>query len=236
MDNEYIILRKILENTEAELAGNNIVFINDGFVKDGNYQKYDMTVIQKTERRLNSLLNKHNKSRVFGNDEQVKQALLNRNVINAYDILTNPINFISCSEPIDSALDELKDIAKESTLGGREKTLTMWQPMTKAIMQDQFMIGKKEIGIIATAIKTYLGKSAVINEQVEYAAKQIENGNVADGLNIISKYVFTMKFGSDQIHMCLLANINLDHLKRIASVTPVLRASVIPQKLTETPF
>lgn len=70
------------------------------------------------------------------------------------------------------------------------------------------MLGKDEIGIIATAIKGYLLKTNVVNAAVLRAADEIRSGNIEKALEILDKYCFKIKDINGTTRLGILANIN----------------------------
>lgn len=75
-------------------------------------------------------------------------------------------------------------------------------------MQEQFMLGKQEIGTIATAIKTFLMKTNVVNAEILNAAEAIKSGNIEEALQILDKYVYNIVDLNGSERLALLANVN----------------------------
>lgn len=197
-DEMFKSIKKILDDSEQNAdASKNIVVVNDN--------NYDVDVVEELTDALGDFLKKHNETKI-GKSEKVATALMNRNVLNAYDIFKDPLNFISASDPI--SFGEIAEYAKNSTLGGREKYVSIWNGSSKGIMQEQFMLGKAEIGIIATAIKGYLLKTNVVNAAVLRAADAIRRGDMEKALEILNKYCFTIKDINGTTRLGILANIN----------------------------
>ena len=191
-------IRKILDDSEQHVdASKNIVVVNN--------DNFDESTIEELTEALGDFLKKHNSTKM-NNSEKVATALMNRNVINAYDIFKDIENFISASDPI--SFGEIKEYAKKSTLGGREKSASIWNGSSKGIMQEQFMLGKDEVGIIATAIKGYLLKTNVVNSAVLRAADEIRSGNIEKALEILDKYCFRINDINGITRLGILANIN----------------------------
>lgn len=197
-DEMFKSIKKILDDSEQNPgATKNIIVVNDN--------NYENDAVEELTNILNYFLKKHNGTKI-GNSEKVATALMNRNMLNAYEIFKDPINFISASDPI--SFGEIKEYAKKSTLGGREKYVSIWNGSSKGIMQEQFMLGKSEIGIIATAIKSYLQKTNVVNAAILKAASSVRSGDITKALNILSKYCFNVKDPNGTVRLGILANIN----------------------------
>lgn len=75
-------------------------------------------------------------------------------------------------------------------------------------MQEQFMLGKDEIGIIATSIKSYLQKTNVVNAAVLRAADAIRSRDLETALKILDKYCFKVIDLNGIERLGILANIN----------------------------
>lgn len=230
-DKMFEVIKTILENSENDPTGSgNIVVIQDLPVVEEADLESVMETVQDYAEYLEDALKTHNKTKLTSK-RRVSTGLMNKNVINAREILLDPETFLSASDPISFGI--LKDFAKKSTLGGREKTVSIWNGMTKAIMQSQFQLGKKEIGIIATAIKTFLMKTSVVNDAVNRAASMISQGNFDEALNILSKYVYEVVDLSGQQRLALLANINFQPLYDALTSDTVILNKVVPEKFKD---
>lgn len=193
-------VKKILEDTEMHPeSGKYIYVINDLSTS------YDEDAYEELADTLLDYLEKHNMTKM-GNSNRITRALMNRNVVNAREILLDPLNYISASDPV--SFGEIQDYATNSTLGGREKHVSIWNGMSKWIMQEQFMLGKQEIGTIATAIKTFLMKTNVVNAEILNAAEAIKSGNIEEALQILDKYVYNVVDLNGSERLALLANVN----------------------------
>ena len=71
------------------------------------------------------------------------------------------------------------------------------------------MLGKDEIGIIATSIKSYLQKTNVVNAAVLRAADSIRSRDLETALKILDKYCFKVIDLNGIERLGILANINL---------------------------
>lgn len=205
-DRFFNVIRNILEYTELAppLRGNNIYIINDL----GETAKLANEAIDRGK-DLIYMLRKHNTTSL-SNKRTVGQALQNRNVVNAYDILVNPANFIAEGMPI--AFGEIQEKAGQSTLGGRDRFISIWEGTSKAVMHTQFQLGKQEIGIVASAIKAYLIKNTVVNAAIDKAVQLLNSNQISEAFDVLKNYTFNLKDASGQERVCLLANANLEPL------------------------
>lgn len=114
-DEMFKSIKKILNDSEQHPdASKNIIVVNDN--------NYEPDVMDDLTDLLGDFLKKHNSTKM-DNSSKVAAALMNRNVINAYEIFRDLLNFISASDPI--SFGEIKEYAKNSTLGGREKYVSI---------------------------------------------------------------------------------------------------------------
>lgn len=201
-------------------------FLNISFVdfENNTYQKD--SVLDKELDLLVDHINKHNKTSLR-NKKKVQEALKNKNVLHVYNIMLDPRNYINSSNPV--AMGEIAEYAKKSALGGREKWASIWNPYTKYIMQEQMALGKSEIGVVATAIKTYLTKNSVANSNILSAVEIIQNGIdigkdteegralIKNGLDIVCNLMFVINRDGGENSFGILANVNLEPLNDVLS-------------------
>lgn len=88
-----------------------------------------------------------------------------KNFISSYmfKISANPINLMQSQSSIDDAVALLKDIAKGSTEGQRTLQFTPGNVVNKYESMYDFQSGKKNVGIVASAIKVYDGLTHYYN-------------------------------------------------------------------------
>ena len=220
---------------EAQKVGTNIIFIND-LPSPTNDE------IDKITHRFVRDLNSHNRTKLFNYWSRVMK---NKVMYNAYDLLLNPVNLILESMPI--AFGEIKDFADASTSGKRETKITGFNFMDKFIICEQAQLGKKEIGIVATGIKSYLVQTNVGNikmvEMIDALKSARNDRDRSQALNIIARMMFerdvdSFSIGNDTSKsdywgelsqglshkmgdrtVCLLANIDLQPLKELVDGT-----------------
>lgn len=88
-----------------------------------------------------------------------------KNFISSYmfKISNNPINLMQSMSSIDDSVAELKDIANHSTEGMRNLQFTPGNVVNKYESMYDFQSGKKNVGIVASAIKVYDGLTQYYN-------------------------------------------------------------------------
>jgi hypothetical protein len=167
---------------EAQKVGTNIIFIND-------LESATNNEIDKITHRFVRDLNAHNRTKLFNYWSRVMK---NKVMYNAYDLLLNPVNLILESMPI--AFGEIKDFADASTSGKRETKITGFNFMDKFIICEQAQLGKKEIGIVATGIKSYLVQTNVGNikmvEMIDALKSARNSRDRSQALNILARMMF----------------------------------------------
>jgi hypothetical protein len=158
------------------------VFVND-------LDSITDTDVETITKRFVKELNIHNKTKLFNYWSRVMK---NKVMYNAYDLLLNPVNLILESMPID--FGEIGDFAKNSTAGTRERKITGCNFMDKFIICEQAQLGKKEIGIVATAIKSYLVQTNVNNMKITDTIAHLKSARSdlerSKALNILANMMF----------------------------------------------
>ena len=168
---------------ESKKVGTHLILVND---LGNDVNKSDM------EDRIKwfvSDLNLHNRTKLYNYWSKVMK---NKVMYNAYDLLLNPVNLILESMPID--FGEIGEFAKETTSGKRETKITGFNFMDKFIICEQAQLGKKEIGIVATGIKSYLVQTNVGNMKMTDTINGLKNARTsfdrANALNILGNMLF----------------------------------------------
>lgn len=147
------------------------------------------------------------------NDEKApkylqEDATKNRVVENILQIVTNPKNQINLTMPVTT--DRVQAIAAKSELGKNAKLMNPYNPMSKYMMQIENMVGKKVIGNVATAIKTFFALSNVYNQVFEDIYNMILDNKEEEALELLKRYTFRY---NDRL--ITLANVNMDLFENI---------------------
>lgn len=127
---------------------------------------------QKYKDEILKMLEIHEKSKRQG--KRLTAALQNTCVKGILDVLRSPASQIYMSIPI--AMDSLKAIAKKSQLSKEEESISLYNPGTIFMMQEQNMTGREVIGIGAVSLKHYFAASTFIHSQIKKIETILKNG------------------------------------------------------------
>jgi hypothetical protein len=72
-----------------------------------------------------------------------------------YNTSINPINLIQGQTPIDNPVDEAKELAKPMPMNERSKLFSPGNPLSKMEQLILTLEGKKNTGIVASAMKVF---------------------------------------------------------------------------------
>lgn len=150
------------------------------------------------------LLKKHTTSKLSKMQEE--SALKNSIVDRIIRLLEHPRNQISGHIPI--SMEDLRELAKSSSLGNKEKLMTSDNPMTKFIMQVQNMVGRDVIGISAVGLKVFFATTAFLNERITQLVQAINNSDSSLAGEILNDLVFNDPLIEGEI--ATLANLNFE--------------------------
>ena len=147
----------------------------------------------------------------------IADAITKNNVISgALDIVTDPRNQINLAMPVE--MDEVAHLASKADVG----RLVAMNPYSKYVLQEQNMVGKQVIGIMATGIKSFFALNSVYNERMEQFVSYLEELDPlnVDNINMLNNMINTFaKFTADVKGAykveAMLANINIDHLEQV---------------------
>lgn len=105
----------------------------------------------------NLLLKEINKHNTFTHSKGInpKEALINFISTSMYNTSINPINLIQGQTPIDNPVDEAKDLAKPMPMNERSKLFSPGNPLSKMEQLILTLEGKKNTGIVASAMKVF---------------------------------------------------------------------------------
>lgn len=143
------------------------------------------------------------------NKEWLKdQAAKNIIVDNIFDVILDPKNQINLTMPVTT--DNIQKIAAKSVLGRDGLVMNPYNSASKYLMQIQNMVGKKVIGNVATAIKSFFALSNIYNEQFRRIFDFIESGNYESAKELLNRYTFYVTKVDGTRQLITLANVNLD--------------------------
>lgn len=148
------------------------------YVRDINYD-VDLDVISNEGRVLVNAIDKHNN---YGRTRRKqKQMLMNFIAHNMIDIIQDPINLIQSQSPIDDQADRVKGLTKTSKLARQTDTYAPGNVVSKMNAIILTLTGKDNVGIVASAMKTFEALSFYTNKVL----KQALNSNNSKDVNRI---------------------------------------------------
>ena len=103
-------------------------------------------------------LNTHALTELTEKDKQ--EAVKNKVSMSIKQVTKSVVNQVIAQISVDTAMNKLKDISKQSTLANDEETMTSDNPATKFVMQVQNMVGRQVIGVTAVSLKQFFAKTA----------------------------------------------------------------------------
>lgn len=188
-------------------------------------------------------MNIHNSSVI---DERKKAgALRNRVFAAARKIITDPASQMDHMLPV--SLEEARSAASKSSLGKKEKSISIADPMTIFMMQQQNMSGKNVIALTATGIKSYFIITTHFNMIARDATRLIDElltlpegsdrnnqiiNEIAELFNQITfDSIFNPNGDSDRT-LRTFANVNFKELREKLS-DPLIRARLNSLRLTK---
>lgn len=157
------------------------------------------------KKKLIKELNIHSLTKT--NSYNREEALKNSVVDQIFNVVLNPKNQINLYSPI--SMSKTREAAKNSSLGKIEKELSSDNPASKAIVQILNMEGKKVIGMVATAIKTFFSTSYYYNKKFDTIIENFKNNDIDSVINTLKQLVFENKWEN---RLSVIANTNLDSL------------------------
>jgi hypothetical protein len=199
-ENGYLVNNKDITDI---LSNNFDVFSN---IIDSGLETVTFTpdVKEKDKYEFLKLLKKHTTSKLSKTQEE--SALKNSIVDRIIRLLEHPRNQISGHMPI--SMEDLQELAKQSSLGNKEKLMTSDNPMTKFVMQVQNMVGRDVIGISAVGLKVFFATTAFLNERIDQLAHAIYNNDGELAGEILNDLVFNDPLFDGEI--ATLANLNFE--------------------------
>ena len=142
------VLRKVKEcNHELQLVDNN----------------YDTLITA-----IQHVIDKHNT--YINSKKDQKKMLMNFITYNMYSVSADLINIIQSQSPIDDQVDEVKGLTEGSKLARQTDTYAPGNVESKMNAIILTLTGKENVGIVASAMKTYEALSYAINKLLREAA------------------------------------------------------------------
>lgn len=189
-------------------------------------------------------VNKHNASAY--DERRSAGALRNKVFVAGKQIITDPSSQMDHMMPV--SLGEARNAANNSSLGKKEKKISIYTPTTIFEMQQQNMTGKTVIPLTATGIKSFFIISTGYNTKVKEAESLLKSIDLTDLKNIndvgtkiakiLNELTFDSIFNPDGENTILrtFANINFDDILEQASNfnNNVLNNIILTESITPT--
>lgn len=143
-----------------------------------------------------------------------EDGLKNRVVDKIMEVIRNPKNQINLTQPITT--DRIREIAGRSLAGAASRTYGPFRPSCRYMMQIENMVGKKVIGNVATAIKSFFALSNVYNEQFKTIKNYLLENNFDQARKLLKRYTFIY-----QGKKITLANVNIEDFIPLVNNTDI---------------
>lgn len=128
-------------------------------------------------------INKHNNyARV---KRRQKQMLMNFITYNMISIIQDPINLIQSQSPIDDQADRVKDLTKKSKLARQTDTYAPGNVISKMNAIILTLTGKDNVGIVASAMKTFEALSFYVNNTLKQSLQSDSSKELNDKLKFV---------------------------------------------------
>lgn len=150
-----------------------------------------------------------NGSITFDKSGYYKQEGLKNNIVdNILQVILNPKNQINLTQPITT--DRIKKLAEQSQEGKAAQEMSPFRATSKYNMQIQNMVGKKVIGNVATAIKSFFALSNMYNQAFKEIYDHISKQEYTEARELLKQYTYSV---GDRV--VTLANVNMDLFKTL---------------------
>lgn len=127
------------------------------------YVTWNETISEKVANEILSDLNLH--SSTYLSPQKIEKCLKNSVSSSITNIIQNLRNMDQAYSPIE--MKTVRDSSKQSPKGNKSDRMTLLNPLTKFLMQEQNMVGKGVIGITAVGEKVFFNLSHYWNEGIK---------------------------------------------------------------------
>jgi hypothetical protein len=204
------ILSQVGDQKDISLSFQEYELIKDPFFTKEEYED--------GIKRVMDLLRIHEKSKPR-QGWKLKAALQNTCVAGIHVVLKSPASQIYMTKPI--TMDTLKGIGKKSSLSKDEETISLDNPWSIFMMQEQNMTGRDVIGIGAVSLKHYFAASTFMHKQISKMEDIVKNGDLLsqDDQNKLVGLFFDLVFDSKKDNsIATLANLNFEKLQVLLGI------------------
>lgn len=177
--------------------------------KTYTYITWNPNIDEEIANKVLKNLNKHSQTYISPN--MLEKCLKNSVSSSITNIIQNLKNMDQAYSPIE--METVRDSSQQSTKGEKSTRMTLMNPLTKFIMQEQNMVGKGVIGITAVGEKVFFNVSHYINEAIRSGNEDwIRNAQFSQTFNRIQgRYSGEIK----QVTKNIIANANFDNFEEI---------------------
>ncbi len=175
--------------------------------KKFTYITWNETIPEEVANEVLSNLNLH--SQTYLSPQKIEKCLKNSVSSSITNIIQNLRNMDQAYSPIE--METVRDASKQSPKGNKSDRMTLLNPLTKFLMQEQNMVGKGVIGITAVGEKVFFNVSHYWNEGIRSRDERwIKNLQFSQTFNRIqgrSKKAIT------SVKKTTLANVNFESVE-----------------------
>lgn len=216
-------------NFVKQVLQGKVSLLNQILERPTNVIIFESEVSNEDREKIRKLLQTHENSKRSGKAQML--GLQNTVVRGILEVLRSPSTQINMGKPI--SMDNLKAIAKNSTLAKDEKIMTLDNSFTKFMMQEQNMVGREVIGIGAVSLKHFFAASTFMNQQITKMENAVDNNNVKTIVPFLMDIVYNSKIGDKEI--LTLANLDFSKLLQKLKSKSTLFSTVVldPKYKTE---
>lgn len=178
-------------------------------VKDDRftYVTWNETIPEEVANEVLSNLNLH--SQTYLSPQKIEKCLKNSVSSSITNIIQNLRNMDQAYSPIE--METVRDSSKQSPKGNKSDRMTLLNPLTKFLMQEQNMVGKGVIGITAVGEKVFFNVSHYWNEGIrsrdERWIKSLQFSQTFNRIQGRSKKAIT------SVKKTTLANVNFESVE-----------------------
>lgn len=179
--------------------------------KKFTYVTWDGTIPNEVAEEVLSNLNLH--SQTYLSPQKIEKCLKNSVSSSITSIIQNLRNMDQAYSPIE--METVRDASKQSPKGNKSDRMTLLNPLTKFLMQEQNMVGKGVIGITAVGEKVFFNVNHYWNEGIrsrnETWIKNLQFSQTFNRIQGRSKGIHSIT----SVKKTTLANVNFESVEEM---------------------
>ena len=179
--------------------------------KKFTYVTWDGTIPNEVAEEVLSNLNLH--SQTYLSPQKIEKCLKNSVSSSITNIIQNLRSMDQAYSPIE--METVRDASKQSPKGNKSDRMTLLNPLTKFLMQEQNMVGKGVIGITAVGEKVFFNVSHYWNEGIrsrnETWIKNLQFSQTFNRIQGRSKGIHSIT----SVKKTTLANVNFESVEEM---------------------